>query len=299
MNESAADGTYEVEITATAVSGEIRGTDTKKVTVINTAPIPVIPVLTCTTPSITLKKGGTIASLTVRSNVTPLEWLLSGELPEGLTYSIDGNKFVISGIVSQNSEARDYVYTVRAMNEVGISETLLITITVTVAASVTPNYIEAPAEEVSVMTNEEIKETFGGNENIVLTGETENLSEIISKLENLTEVKTLDCSNNSLLILNASGFKNLRSLESKHQRAIKPISRLMNFIDLLLGRGRFAVSAANEDSTYLENVKNLKAYKEIRGFGSSHGGCTLVFGAWALAVLMLLLVLISKTKTTK
>lgn len=37
---------------------------------------------------------------------------------------------------------------------------------------------------------------------------------------------------------------------------------LINFIDLLLERSSFAVSAASEDSTYLENVKNLKAYDE-------------------------------------
>lgn len=36
-----------------------------------------------------------------------------------------------------------------------------------------------------------------------------------------------------------------------HQRAVKPLARLMNFIDILLGRGRFAVSAANDDRTYL------------------------------------------------
>lgn len=40
----------------------------------------------------------------------------------------------------------------------------------------------------------------------------------------------------------------------------------MNFIDLLLGRDRFAVSATNEDSTYLENLKNLKAYDEAGNF---------------------------------
>lgn len=82
------------------------------------------------------------------------------------------------------------------------------------------------------------------------------------KIDGCEKLNDLDCSNNSLLMLNASEFRNLGSLKCSHQRAVKPISRLMNFIDLLFSRGSFAVSAANEDSSYLENVTNLKAYDE-------------------------------------
>ena len=85
--------------------------------------------------------------------------------------------------------------------------------------------------------------------------------------EGCENLETLDCSNNGLLMLNASGLKNLRYLECRHQRAIKPLSRLMNFIDLLFGRGSFGASAADEGAdgdltSYLANVKNLKAYDE-------------------------------------
>ena len=82
------------------------------------------------------------------------------------------------------------------------------------------------------------------------------------KIDGCEKLSDLDCSNNSLLMLNASEFRNLGSLKCSHQRAVKPLSMLMNFIDLLLGRGSFVASAANEDRTYLEYVKNLKAYDE-------------------------------------
>lgn len=429
VGESAAVGTHDIQITATAVSGDITGTDTKTVTITvrNVAPKPAVPVLTCATPSMTVKKGGTIASLTVRSDITPSEWLPSGELPEGLSGRSDGDKFVISGTVSSNSETRSYVYAVRARNEAGMSEAMTITITVTGTGSVTPDYVEVPAGEIHEMTDEEITETFADTTNIVLTGEVTNITETIARLESLTDVKTLDlslitgiselklenttlesitlegnqsitkveingnetltalnlggskvetvdaegckrltsinveraenltalnvketaitelnandctrlemvdakgcenlsevnlegcesleyldvsetaiteldvrdcvnlgtlycascdiedlnfegcenletldCSNNGLLMLNASGLKNLRYLECRHQRAIKPLSRLMNFIDFLFGRGSFGASAADEGAdgdltSYLANVKNLKAYDE-------------------------------------
>ena len=83
-------------------------------------------------------------------------------------------------------------------------------------------------------------------------------------LEGCDNLKDLDCSNNKLLFLDASKskFSNLGSLKCSHQRAVKPLARLINFIDLFLGRGSFAVSEANEDSAYLENVEDLKAYDE-------------------------------------
>ena len=327
----------------------------------------------------TVKIGATIAALTIRADITPQEWLPSGELPEGLTYRTEENKFVISGTVSQNAEARDYVYTVRARNEAGTSEAVTITITVTGTGSGTSSSVQVPAEEIANMTDDEIADIIGNETEITLTGNVENLTETITKIETLTDIKTLDlsqvtgvselklnetslesitlagnqsiktveitgnttltdlnlsgsaveildakgcenledvnlegcqsleyldvsgtaitelnvqdcvnlgtiycsscdlsdiniegcenlndldCSNNKLLFLDASKFRNLDSLKCNHQRAVKPLARLMNFIDLLLGRGRFAASAANEDSTYLENVKNLKAYDE-------------------------------------
>ena len=285
-----------------------------------------------------------------------------------MIYTTDGNKFVISGTVSSNVETRDYVYTVRARNEAGISEAMTITITVTSSGSGTSNAVQVPAEEISNMIDEEITETIGNNTEVTLTGDVENLLETIERLEALTDVtmldlsqvtgvselklenttlesitlegnqsittveitgnetlttlnltgsnveivdakgcenleyldvsetaitelnvqdctnlvtlncascdieelkidgceklNDLDCSNNSLLMLNASEFRNLGSLKCSHQRAVKPLSMLMNFIDLLLGRGSFVASAANEDRTYLEYVKNLKAYDE-------------------------------------
>ena len=196
VNEAATTGTYEIKITATAVSGDVSGSDTKNVTVtiITAASVPTVPILTCTTSNITVKKGGTIADLTVNADVTPQEWLTNGELPEGLTYIIDENKFVINGTVSSNVETKDYVYTVQARNEAGISEAMTITITVTGTGSETPNAVQVPAEEIANMTDEEITETIGNNTEVTLTGNVENLSETITKLETLTDVKTLDLS---------------------------------------------------------------------------------------------------------
>lgn len=55
------------------------------VTVREAAPVQTVPVLTCATPSITVKKDEMIASLMVSTDVTPQEWLTDGELPEGLS----------------------------------------------------------------------------------------------------------------------------------------------------------------------------------------------------------------------
>ncbi len=424
VNANAPAGTHEIQITATAVSSDVSGTGIKAVTVTvqSVADVPTVPVLTCATINTTVKRGATIAPLTVRADTTPQEWLPSGELPEGLSYTADGNKFVISGTVSQTLEARAYVYTVRARNEAGTSEAITLTITVTATGTATSERVEVSAGEISAMTDEEIVATLGNKTDIALTGNVENLSETIARLETVTNVKTLDlskvtgvselkleqttlesitlagnqsiktvavtgnttlttlnlagskvetvdaegcekltsinlegaenltslnvketnittlnvkdcaklemvdakgcenleevnlegcesleyldvsetavmelnvqdcvnlgtiycascdlsdinlegcnnlndldCSNNKLLFLDASKLRNLGSLKCSHQRAVKPLARLMNFLDLLLGRGRFAVSAAQENSTYLENVKNLKAYDE-------------------------------------
>ena len=196
INESASIGTHEIKITATAVSGDVTGTDSKTVTVTvkSAVPMPTIPVLTCTTPSMMVKKGGTIVSLTVRADITPQEWLRDGELPEGLSGRPDGDKFVISGTVSPNSDTRNYVYAVRARNEAGTSEAMTITITVTGTGSGTSDSVQVPAEEIPNMTDEEIAETIGNKTEVTLTGNVENLSETIKRIETLTDVKTLDLS---------------------------------------------------------------------------------------------------------
>lgn len=81
-------------------------------------------------------------------------------------------------------------------------------------------------------------------------------------LEGCEKLDTLDCSYNSLLVFKATGLTNLHHLECRHQRVYnKPLARLMNFLDLLLGRGAFSSSVADEnDSAILSNVENLKAY---------------------------------------
>ena len=425
VNANAPAGTHEIQITATAVSSDVSGTGIKAVTVTvqSVADVPTVPVLTCATINTTVKRGATIAPLTVRADTTPQEWLPSGELPEGLSYTADGNKFVISGTVSQTLEARAYVYTVRARNEAGTSEAITLTITVTATGTATSERVEVSAGEISAMTDEEIVATLGNKTDIALTGNVENLSETIARLETVTNVKTLDlskvtgvselkleqttlesitlagnqsiktvavtgnttltalnlsgsavetvdaegcenlqavnvegatnlttlnvkatqittlnvkdcanltmldakgcanlesvnlegcesleyldvsetkiteldvkncanletlncassgvkqinlegcekldtldCSYNSLLVFNASGLTNLHNLECSHQRVYnKPLARLMNFLDLLLGRGAFSSSATDENNgaEILSNVENLKAY---------------------------------------
>ena len=82
-------------------------------------------------------------------------------------------------------------------------------------------------------------------------------------LEGCANLETLNCSNNSLPKFDASALKNLRSLECKHQRIYnKPLAKLMNLLDFLLGRGMFGASAAEEsdEKKVLSNVKNLTAY---------------------------------------
>ena len=66
----------------------------------------------------------------------------------------DGDKFVISGTVSSNSETGDYVYTVRARKEAGTSGAMTITITVTGTGAATSDYVEVPAGEIHEMTYE-------------------------------------------------------------------------------------------------------------------------------------------------
>ncbi len=60
--------------------------------------------------------------------------------------------------------------------------------------SETPNTIQVSAEQISNITDDKIAETFANNTNVALTGNVTNLSEIIARLETLTDVKTLDLS---------------------------------------------------------------------------------------------------------
>lgn len=60
--------------------------------------------------------------------------------------------------------------------------------------SETPNTIQVSAEQISNITDDKIAETFAKNTNVALTGNVTNLSEIIARLETLTDVKTLDLS---------------------------------------------------------------------------------------------------------
>ena len=88
-------------------------------------------------------------------------------------------------------------------------------------------------------------------------------------LEGCDNLKDINCSNNNLLMLNASELKNLRYLNCRNQHAVRPLSKIINFIDLLLSRGKFLFSMADDNevddekiSSYIKNVKNLKAYDE-------------------------------------
>ena len=265
VNESATVGTHEIEITVTAVSGNVSGTTIKPVTVTvrSVAKLPTVPILTCTTPSITVKDGGTIANLTVRADVTPLEWLPSGELPEGLSYMIDGNNFVISGTVSSNSETRDYVYTVRARNEAGTSETMTITITVTGAGSGTPSAVQVSAEQISNMTDEEIAETIGNNTEVTLTGNVENLSETIARLETLTNVKTLDLSQVTGVSELKLGQTTLESITLEGNQSIKTVAVTGNTTLTALNLGGSKVETVDVEgcenlvSINVEGAENL------------------------------------------
>ena len=60
--------------------------------------------------------------------------------------------------------------------------------------SETPNTIQVSAEQISNIIDDKIAETFANNTNVALTGNVTNLSEIIARLETLTDVKTLDLS---------------------------------------------------------------------------------------------------------
>lgn len=81
--------------------------------------------------------------------------------------------------------------------------------------------------------------------------------------EGCEKLQDVDCRNNRLTMLDASKFVNLGSLECSNQHVQnKPLSRLMNFLDFLFGRGRFSASAENADEDYALKVKNLRAYDE-------------------------------------
>ena len=192
VEQNAVVGAYEVNVTATAESGSIKGTSgrTVRVTVNN-----VIPELTMQTGSLTVKRGRRITNITVRAErgTQNLTWTTNGTLPEGLTGSANGETYVISGTVAGTAEIRDYPYVIKAANEAGEAEKN-ITITVSEAESVSGETIEIIPDEIAVMTDEELQEMVEGMTEIALTGKVENLSEVITRLETVTEIKTLDLS---------------------------------------------------------------------------------------------------------
>lgn len=80
----------------------------------------------------------------------------------------------------------------RGRNEAGTLEPITVTITVTGTSSETPSAVQVPVEEISNMTDKEIAELIGNNTEVILTGNIENLSETIERLETLKAAKTLD-----------------------------------------------------------------------------------------------------------
>ena len=220
-----------------------------------------VPVLTCTTPTITIRKGVTLAALTVKSDVSVQKWLTDGELPKNLSFNTDENKLVISGTVSREIEAGAYDYTVRASNEAGTSEPVAITITVS-GTSTDSEVIQISVEEISNMTDEEITRMFIGKTNIELTGNITNLSELIKRLERLMNVKILNLSQ----IMGAVELKlentKLEGITLEGNQSIKNIEITGNLLTLNLKNSKVETvdvkGCKNLEIINIEGAENLQ-----------------------------------------
>ncbi|MBQ7196513.1 MAG: InlB B-repeat-containing protein, partial [Synergistaceae bacterium] len=146
VNASALSGRYNVlvTVTATSIAGSFKASVSKIVSVIVND---VAPVLTASTENLTARRGDQITQITITATQgTNLAWTTSGELPEGLAYSQNGNNFVISGRISLAAATRVYNFTVNAANDAG-SASKEISFTVQSAAS-TPTEEKTPEEMV-------------------------------------------------------------------------------------------------------------------------------------------------------
>lgn len=255
-------GVYEVNITATAESGSIKGTSghTVRVTVNN-----VIPELTMQTGSLTVKRGRRITNITVRAErgTQNLTWTANGTLPAGLTGRANGEKYVISGTVDGTAEIRDYPCVIKAANEAGEAEKN-ITITVSEAESISNETIEIIPDEIADMTDEELQEMVEGTTEIVLTGKVENLPEIITRLETVTEIKTLDLSlvegveevklneTNKVETLTLTGNQSIQTVEVTGNTSLKSLNMSGSVIETVDAKGCENLTEVN-----LEGCENL------------------------------------------
>lgn len=194
----------------------------------------------------------------------------SGELPEGLSGSPNGNKFVISRTISQNAEARNYEYTVRARNEAGTSEAMTIRSTVTKAGSEMPNAAQVPAKEIANMTDNEIAETIGNNTEVALTGNVENLSKTIVKLETLMGVKMLDL----LQIIGVSELKldqtTLENIILEGNQSIKTVDIIGSTTLTELNLSRSVVKTVNVKDCESLKVVNLEGCESLETLDCSN-----------------------------
>ncbi len=119
------------------------------------------------------------------------------------------------------------------------------------SADKTPESKTANAEAVSTMSNEELKQTFENKTAITLTGNisNENLSSVIEKIANVTEVKTLDLSKlggvtevklketTAVETLSVAGNQTITKVEVQNNTSLKSINLSSSKVETIDAKG--------------------------------------------------------------
>ena len=197
VNEAATSGTYEVEITAKTVSSEIRGMDTKKVTVtvINTAPMPVVSVPTGNIENL----SETLARLETLTEVKTLDLLqVTGVSELKLKQTTLEDKQSIKKVEITGNE------TLTTLNSAGSKVE-----TVDAKGCESLEYLDVSETPITVLNVQDYKNL----------GTLNCASCDISyfSIEGCEKLETLDCRNNSLPRLDLTAFNNLNKLECRDQ----------------------------------------------------------------------------------
>ena len=128
ISKDAKVGEWSVIIAAVVSSGDI--TNSKDIT-INITVVNISPDITASGTSFEFEKGATISDIiiTVSNDAQNVEWSISPDLPDDLTFTSTDSTATISGTVSTSATTGSQAYTITASNDVGSAD-VEITITI-------------------------------------------------------------------------------------------------------------------------------------------------------------------------
>lgn len=250
---------------------------------------------------------GLVSSLSITAIGKNISWSMSGTLPAGMTFSGDGNTATISGTPSAGS-AGSYSVTVTATNSGGsASATAAITVAGAAPASkdvkpevspdvkpvvspdihhdtspdVTPDVpaTETTAEEVISMTDEELAEKFSGTESLALSGNVDNLNDVLDRIEQVTVIRNLDLSAvEGLENVNLSEHSAIETVNLAGNSSVKTVE--LNGSDNLSefnaeGSAVESVDVSSNKNLSTLNVKNCVNLKTLKCAGCSLSGANL------------------------